>query len=188
MEECHEEERIFIHNLIMQGPERVGKSHLVHTFARNGASPYNVYLPTIGTDYAARDIHLDDKLVAFHICDLSGHPNFLLCNDMSRVFPHAVAAMLVYDVTDRASFEKMLSLIDTMDQRGTGPKQIPVLLVGNKADLREQREVDYEMGKKFADFQGLPFIETSALTGENVEFAFITIASIYLRSKSSTVN
>jgi len=85
-----------------------------------------------------------------------------------------VGALLVYEISSQASFESIdtkwsKELMDNADQN------IVVLLVGNKNDLEERREVSFEEAQEYAQRQGMTFIETSALDSTNVEQAFMQV-------------
>ena len=81
---------------------------------------------------------------------------------------------MVYDITRRSTYNHLSSwLTDTKNL--TNPSTV-IFLIGNKSDLESTREVTYEEAKKFADENGLMFAETSAMTGQNVEEAFLETA------------
>ena len=79
--------------------------------------------------------------------------------------------MLVYDITRKASYESVRKWLHEL--REFGNEDMVVVLVGNKSDLSESREIEEEEGKEFAEKEGLCFIETSALHNTNVEEAFL---------------
>jgi hypothetical protein len=84
--------------------------------------------------------------------------------------------MLVYDVTNRKSFEAIDNWIAQIQQHAGG--QIDKILVGNKSDMVEKRVVTYEEGAAMARKYDIPFYETSAKKGENVKKSFVEIATI----------
>jgi len=81
--------------------------------------------------------------------------------------------MLVYDITKRQSFEHVARWLEEL--RAHADSSIVIMLVGNKGDLVEQRMVATEDAVEFAEEQGLFFSETSALSGDNVESAFLKL-------------
>lgn len=86
----------------------------------------------------------------------------------------AAGCLMVYDITRRSTYNHLSSwLTDTKNL--TNPSTV-IFLIGNKSDLESTREVTYEEAKKFADENGLMFAETSAMTGQNVEEAFLETA------------
>lgn len=91
----------------------------------------------------------------------------------SAYYRGAVGAMLVYDITKRQTFEHIPRWLEEL--RGHADKNIVIILIGNKCDLEDQRDVPTEDAKEFAEKEGLFFLETSALEATNVEDAFLTV-------------
>ena len=88
----------------------------------------------------------------------------------------AVGALILYDVTSRESYNNLPTwLTDAREQASFG--DISIIAVGNKRDLKERREVSFLEASRFAQEQGILFLETSALTGESVQDAFHTLAA-----------
>ncbi|KAI3731838.1 hypothetical protein L1987_63028 [Smallanthus sonchifolius] len=81
--------------------------------------------------------------------------------------------MLVYDITKRQSFDHVASWVEEL--RAHADNSIVIVLIGNKTDLEDKREVPSEDAMEFAENQSLYFFETSALTGDNVEVAFLKL-------------
>lgn len=95
----------------------------------------------------------------------------------------AHAALLVYDITRRSTFNVLQTWLDEIFQFSL--PNVFVLVVGNKGDLEVSREVSYEEGHAFAQERGLAFIETSAKTTMNVEESFVQVAKeVYTLAKS----
>ena len=94
---------------------------------------------------------------------------------------------MVYDITRRSTYNHLSAwLTDTRNL--TNPSTV-IFLIGNKADLESSREVTYEEAKQFADENGLMFCETSAMTGQNVEEAFMeTTKKIYQNIKEGLLD
>ena len=91
----------------------------------------------------------------------------------SAYYRGALGAMLVYDITKRQSFDHVARWVEEL--RAHADSSIVIMLVGNKADLVDQRMVPTEDAVEFAEDQGLFFSETSALSGDNVESAFLKL-------------
>jgi len=81
--------------------------------------------------------------------------------------------MLVYDITKRQTFDHVARWLEEL--RAHADNSLVIMLLGNKADLTSQRAVSKDDAVEFAEEQGLFFSETSALTGENVETAFLML-------------
>ena len=79
-------------------------------------------------------------------------------------------AFIVYDITKLNTFNNINNCIK--DCVNLAPKNILLVLIGNKSDLEENREVDYDLGKNFADENNMIFFETSVLSGNNIILAF----------------
>lgn len=93
--------------------------------------------------------------------------------------------MLVYDITKRQTFDHVARWLEEL--RGHADNNIVVMLIGNKCDLADRREVSTEDAQEFAQTEGLFFFETSALEATNVEAAFITALSEIYRTVSRKV-
>lgn len=83
---------------------------------------------------------------------------------------------MVYDITRRETFNHLTSWLEDAKQHGN--TNMTIMLIGNKSDLDHKRAVSYEEGEKFANENGLTFLETSAKTAKNVEQAFISSAKV----------
>lgn len=88
----------------------------------------------------------------------------------ARFYKGVDGIILVYDITNRESFDKINSWVKQATENTT--KELPFVLVGNKCDLEEERDVSTEEGEEFAKKQGYPFIEVSALSKENIDTMF----------------
>jgi Ras-related protein Rab-1A len=125
---------------------------------------------------------LDQKTVKLQIWDTAGQERFRTIT--SSYYRGAHGIIVVYDVTDMESFNNVKQWLHEID-RYAARNNVNKLLVGNKSDLTAKRVVSTEQGKEFADSLGIEFLETSAKTSQNVEQAFLTMASqIKARMKS----
>ncbi|KAF7457744.1 putative ras-related protein Rab-2 [Cryptosporidium felis] len=159
----------FLFKYIIIGDTAVGKSCLLLQFTdRRFRVDHDL---TIGVEFGARIIDIDAKKVKLQIWDTAGQESF---RSITRSYYRGAAgALLVYDITRRDTFNHLGKwLIDV--KRNSTPNMV-IILVGNKSDL-DRREVTTEEGIKFAEQNGLMFIETSAKTSHNVEDAFIRIS------------
>ena len=118
--------------------------------------------------FLTQTVALDDATVKFEIWDTAGQERYR--SIASSYYRGAVGALLVYDVTDRASFNHVPMWLKEVEENAE--KDCLIMLVGNKMDLHEQRTVFVRDGRSFARKNGLAFIETSALDATGVDTAF----------------
>lgn len=156
--------------LVLLGDSAVGKSSIVLRFVKKQFFEYQE--STIGAAFLTQTIQLSDSIVKFEIWDTAGQERYASLAPM--YWRGAAAAVIVYDLTNRQSFLRAKAWIKEL-QRGGSPN-IVICLTGNKTDLAEQRQVDSEEAKAYADEQGILFFETSAKTNTNVNELFRTVA------------
>ena len=123
-------------------------------------------------DFKIRTIEMDGKRVKLQIWDTAGQERFRTITQ--AYYRGAMGILLVYDVTDRQSFENIRNWIKNIKQHAS--ETVRKILLGNKCDMDEKRAVSTEEGQKLADEFGIQFFETSAKSGDNVENAFFTLA------------
>jgi len=160
------EDKEYRGKLVMGGNENVGKTSMVHRFVEDIFD--SNYKSTIGTSIMRKECefpHLDAN-VNFQIWDLAGQEHFKTVR--STFLVGAQGGMLVYDVTNRKTFEKIKTWYEEVTSISP---DVSLILVGNKIDL-PNIEVSSEEGGQLAEELGVSFIETSAKSGENVNEAF----------------
>jgi len=170
----------YLFKLVLIGDSGVGKSCLLLRFADDNFT--DSYISTIGVDFRFRTITIDDKIVKLQIWDTAGQERFRTIT--SAYYRGADGIIMVYDVTSSESFdhvEEWLSEVDRYANENTSK-----LLVGNKADLIEEKQVTKETAQSFADKLSIPFLETSAKTATNVDNAFLTMAKELIKTKELT--
>jgi len=160
--------------VIILGANAVGKTSILNSFIyRKFESDYKA---TLGVNIIAKDYITKDKItVGFSFWDMGGQKLFR--NIYPRFFSLANAAMIVYDVTRMDSFDDIINWHNSV--LTYIPEQIPILLVGNKIDLVDQRVVSSSMAQDLVKQHHFHYIETSAKTGENVNLAFKKLAEIF---------
>jgi len=164
-------------SIIMLGDAGVGKSCISVTFKSGKGAADNVNT-TIGIDLWTKVVGIDDKRIKAVIYDTSGQERF-------RSIPKGYirkgdGIVVVYDITDRESFDSMTYWISEVDWlREDKP---PIIILGNKSDLKEQRQVKYKEGKEFADSYGAFFTETTIKDPATIDSAFqILIKTVYIK-------
>jgi small GTP-binding protein len=155
---------------VLVGESGVGKTAICkrfcdNTFVDNGT-------PTIGLEFGARIVQVNDTRIKLQIWDTAGQERF---HSITRSYFRASAAViLVYDVTKRESFGKLGVWVENAMQ--LSPPTAVKVLIGNKTDLPAQRTVSTAEAQDFADQNSLRFFETSALSGDRLEDAFLETA------------
>ncbi|XP_058736124.1 ras-related protein RABA6a-like [Vicia villosa] len=163
----YDEECDYLFKAVLTGDSGVGKSNLLSRFAKDEFRLDSK--PTIGVEFAYRNIRVRDKFIKAQIWDTAGQERFKAIT--SSYYRGALGALLVYDITRRSSFENARNWL--VELREFGGEDMVVILVGNKSDLVGSREVEEKEGKEFAEKEGLCFMETSALKNLNVEQVFL---------------
>ena len=164
-----QEEYDYLYKVVLIGDSGVGKSNLLSRFTRN---EFNLETKsTIGVEFATRSIQTEGKTIKAQIWDTAGQERYRAIT--SAYYRGAVGALLVYDIAKYASFKNCERWLTEL--REHADRNIVIMLVGNKSDLRHLREVPTEEAKSFAEKNKLSFIETSALDATNVELAFQNI-------------
>ncbi|KAH9407572.1 PREDICTED: ras-related protein Rab-2 [Rhagoletis zephyria] len=160
----------YLFKYIIIGDTGVGKSCLLLQFTDKRFQP--VHDLTIGVEFGARMITIDNKQIKLQIWDTAGQEAF---RSITRSYYRGAAgALLVYDITRRETFNHLTTWLE--DARQHSNSSMVIMLIGNKCDLDSRREVKKEEGEAFAREHGLIFMETSAKTAANVEEAFINTA------------
>jgi small GTP-binding protein len=166
-------------NLTVLGNGGVGKSSLILRFADNSFKSDGSV--TIGVDFRSRLLDLDGQRVKLMVWDLAGYDRF---NSILKSHCRSHGIVLAYDVTVRESFDSLPRWMSAIEQYGTG--EASLFLVGNKCDMEERRVIRGSEGEDFARSLGIPFMETSAKDGTNVDEVFVKLASAILAKPPGT--
>lgn len=157
--------------LLLIGDSGVGKSCLLLRFSEDSFT--SSFITTIGIDFKIKKIFLDNKWVKLQIWDTAGQERFRTIT--SAYYRGAMGILLVYDVTDEASFNNIRNWMRNIEQHASD--NVNKILVGNKSDMAEEkRAVPYSKGQALADEYKIQFFETSAKDNSNVEEVFTAIA------------
>uniref|UniRef100_A0A8D0EVQ5 RAB25, member RAS oncogene family n=1 Tax=Strix occidentalis caurina TaxID=311401 RepID=A0A8D0EVQ5_STROC len=155
--------------VVLIGESGVGKTNLLSRFTRNEFNHDS--RTTIGVEFSTRTILVGDAVVKAQIWDTAGLERYRAIT--SAYYRGAVGALVVFDITKHQTYDVVDRWLKELYDHAEA--SIVVMLVGNKTDLAQAREVPMEEAKMFADNNGLLFVETSALDSTNVEQAFETI-------------
>lgn len=151
--------------VILLGDGRVGKTSLAVRYTQ-GKFQAN-YKPSLGVDFLIKRVTIDNRQLKILVFDTAGQET--ISSIRKKYYYGAHGAVIVYDVTRRKTFENIPTWLNELkDQVG----EIYTVIVGNKTDLMEEREVSYDEALAFAKELGADYLETSALSGENVTDLF----------------
>jgi Ras-related protein Rab-6A len=132
----------------------------------------STYQATIGIDFLSKTMYLEDRTVRLQLWDTAGQERFRSL--IPSYIRDSSVAVVVYDITSQKSFQQTRKWVD--DVRGERGNDVIIVLVGNKTDLNEKREVTAAQGEEEAKKLGCMFVETSAKVGHNVKTLFKRIA------------
>ena len=154
----------------------MGKSSLLLRFADNTYT--ESFIATIGVDFVRpkqkiKTVEVENKVIKLQIWDTAGQEKFRTIT--SSYYRGAHGVIVVYDVTNKDTFKNIRNWMGEITRYAS--ESVNKLLIGNKCDIDGKRQVSFEEGKELADSLGIPFMETSAKTAENVEQTFLRIAS-----------
>ena len=156
----------YLLKFVIIGDSGVGKSNILLRYINNTFS--DEFKATVGVEFGAKNLEVNNRVYRVQIWDTAGQENF---RSIARAYyKNSVCACIVYDITNRNSFDSIQSWIDDCTKQT--PKTILLILIGNKNDLKERREVQYQEGEEFAKKRNMIFLETSAKTGDNISQIF----------------
>jgi Ras-related protein Rab-2A len=176
-----EKSETFLFKYIIIGDSFVGKSKILLRYTNNS---YNEnFVITIGAEFGAKTINIDGQEIRIQIWDTAGMENF---KSITRsYYKNSICALIVYDISNKDSFKNVLNWIE--DCKVFSPKNILLVLIGNKCDLEEKRQVFIEEGKKVAEENDMIFFETSAKDNININEVFLKSAQKILENIKNNV-
>ncbi|MCK4382597.1 MAG: GTP-binding protein [Candidatus Lokiarchaeota archaeon] len=168
-----------IYKVIVIGDPAVGKTSLLTKFATNQFE--EKYLPTIGVSILKEPIELEEKnaTVSLMFWDIAGQPQFYMLH--RPYYNGADGIVLMFDITRSSTFSNINNWYSSAVKYGLSG--VPRILIGNKADLKEERKIILPMAEHLSEKLNAPYFETSALTGDNVKQVFHKIAELVYNSK-----
>ena len=155
-----------IFKIVLIGDSGVGKTNILSRYISNEFSLTTQ--ATVGVEFGSKIIKRGEKLIKLQIWDTAGQERYKSIT--SAYYKGAKGALIVYDITNRFTFESVDKWVQ--DLNSYGDKNLTLLLVGNKSDLEDKRQIMKEDGEEKAKSFNLGFIETSACSGDNIDQAF----------------
>ena len=163
--------------LLLLGDSSVGKTSIIIKYISNKFMDTNI--ATLGVDYMDKTVDYNNLKVFLQIWDTSGEEKF---RSITRNFyRNADGLLVVFDLTCRESFNHVKNWINEAKEH---KNDIKTILVGNKLDLEDEREVDKETALKFAEKNNLKYLETSAKNGKNINNSFKEMIALILNDKT----
>lgn len=168
------------YKLVFIGDQAVGKTSIISSFMYGSFETH--YASTIGIDFVSKSVPVDDGTVRLQLWDTAGQERFRSL--IPSYIRDSHVAVVVFDLTSRASFDSTKRWIaDVRAQRGN---DVIIVLVGNKTDLADQREVSSAEVEARASEEDIMFIETSAKDNSNIKLLFRRLATALPSLESST--
>lgn len=171
----------FVYKIVIVGDSGVGKTSLLLRYVENDFDQN--YISTVGVDFKFKIIRASNEhnrpiYIKLHIWDTAGQERFRAVT--KSFYRDAVGVLCVFDLTDYETFRACEKWIQEVEN---SCEQKPMLiLIGNKSDYLEMREVSYDEADNYAKNRGIPYVETSARTGDQVKLIFEKITQeIYNR-------
>lgn len=159
-----------LYKAIIVGPPNVGKSSLVRRYQSDEFR--ETHTATIGASLSAATFDFPEGRVVLTIADIGGQESF--AGLRNQFYQGAHHLLLVYDVTDRSTFERITELHEALTEKICIQREdfLGGSLVANKSDLADEAQVTEQEGQLLADLLTLKFFPTSAKTGMNVSELF----------------
>ena len=152
--------------VVLVGDSFVGKTNIMSKYLKNEF--HEDSKATVGVEFGSRQFNIEGHVVKAQICDTAGQERYKAIT--SAYYKGAKGAFVVYDITRKESFENVSKWAEQL--KSTADKNLTIIIVGNKTDLEDQRQVTSEEGQNKANSLESAFIETSAASGSNLDKAF----------------
>ena len=164
----------FMFKVVLVGDSFVGKTNIMSKYLKNEF--HEDSKATVGVEFGSKQFNIEGHSIKAQIWDTAGQERYKAIT--SAYYKGAKGAFIVYDITRKNSFESIDKWIN--DVTAVADKKITIVLIGNKSDLEDQRQVTKEQGEDKANKLQVAFLETSAFSGENLEKAFqMMIKEVY---------
>ena len=157
------EEDVQHYKIIFLGDQYVGKSSILNRFYQDKFE--QDYQATIGLDFHSKNVEINNTTIRLLLYDTAGQEKFKSIT--LNYFKETEGIILMYDITNTSSFESIPGWIKSVKEyKG---EDYPMILLGNKLDKNEERQINKEDGEQLAKENGIDFFEISNKDGINVE-------------------
>ena len=164
----------YLFKVLLLGDSDVGKSSLILRYTEETFS--SKLVNSIGVDFKMKKKEIDGKVIKVQIWDTAGHERFRAIT--YSYYRGANAIIIVFDLSDKKSFISITEWLKQIEKHAK--ENVYKFLVGNKSDLVEERKVSFKEAKDYADEHDLPYIETSAKEGININELFESSIKTFL--------
>jgi len=168
--------------ILLIGDLGVGKSCVILRYVE-GDFPGNI-MSSIGVDFKTKQIDLDDRLIKLQIWDTAGHEKFRTITTSYYKSAHAI--IILYDITQKASFDHIRNWITEIDK--FGKQRVLKVIVGNKLDMENNRKITKEAAENLALKYGIKLWEVSAKDNTNIEEMFLDTIKTLLEKNSKIIS
>ena len=172
----------FLFKILLLGDSGVGKSSIILRYIENNFSQN--LMNSIGVDFKLKNIEVKGKKVKLQVWDTAGQERFRTIT--TSYYKGAQAIIVVFDITDRDSFEHVKNWMADVDK--FAKDGVLRILSGNKCDLEHQRKVSKDEGKELASKYGINYIETSAKETTNIDELFVSTTETFINRQASGSN
>ena len=152
--------------VVLVGDSFVGKTNIMSKYIKNEFLEDSK--ATVGVEFGSKQFTVEGHSIKAQIWDTAGQERYKAIT--SAYYKGAKGAFIVYDITRKQSFDSVEKWVN--DVTAVADKKITIILIGNKCDLEDQRQITKEQGEEKANKLEIAFLETSALSGENLDKAF----------------
>ena len=152
--------------VVLVGDSFVGKTNIMSKYLKNEF--HEDSKATVGVEFGSKQFNVEGHSIKAQIWDTAGQERYKAIT--SAYYKGAKGAFVVYDITRKSSFESIDKWVS--DLTAAADKKLTIVVIGNKCDLEDQRQITKEQGEEKAGKLEVAFMETSALSGENLDKAF----------------
>ena len=152
--------------VILIGDSGVGKTNIMSKFLKNQFMEESK--ATIGVEFGSKLFNHEGHKIKAQIWDTAGQEKYKAIT--GAYYKGSKGALVVYDITQKKTFENIEKWVN--DLKAAGDPKITIILIGNKNDLDNKRQVSKDQGEEKARSFGCAFLETSAYSGDNIDKAF----------------